>query len=151
LLHSRKNKEKKYLYGYRRASSPIYVGRKRESAIASTRTPVSFASLTPLPPRKGISDRRGRVDALRAVTPHALVPAPPHINQKTTMSKYAKEIEREVQRIDELIKHSKNDDLFRLARTKLKELQHADHALKALVLVFDSKSLGQIEVPIEVD
>jgi hypothetical protein len=67
------------------------------------------------------------------------------------MSKYEKEIERETQRIDELIAHSKNDDLFRLARTKLKELKHADHALKSLVLVFDSKALGQIEVPIEVD
>lgn len=67
------------------------------------------------------------------------------------MTKYSKEVEEEIKKIDELIEKSRQEDIFQLSRQKLRELNARDHTLTALILVFKSKSLGQIEVPVTID
>lgn len=67
------------------------------------------------------------------------------------MTKYKKEIDEELKKIDRLIEESRREDVFMMARSKLRDLNAHDHSIKAMILVFHSKIVGTVEVPVTLD
>lgn len=56
-----------------------------------------------------------------------------------------------IKQIDRLVEDSKREDVFLLARKKLKEMKQEDYSIQSMVLVFRSRALGDVEVPVYID